>query len=159
MLASNMARFINANSGDKTCSMKNPALLTHDEQQTFHNFCNYPLLLQIYSGLFLPIFLTLLVGINIIVWTRLSLTFLSFMQLPALAYCLLSICFFLSFSNYITYISPAYFLFSFFFIFLFIFFCPFPILYYKVRRWLITTLVSNKTWKDITLILILHLPC
>ena len=38
----------------------------------------------------------------------------------------------------------SYFIFAFFFIFCLIFFCPFPIMYYKARRWLIATLVSKQ---------------
>ena len=70
-----MINFVNANTDEEFCHLKNSDSLSYDEQQTFYKFCNWNLLLQIYLGIFLPIMLTLLVGINVVVWSKLKINY------------------------------------------------------------------------------------
>ncbi|CAG8503228.1 3400_t:CDS:10 [Paraglomus occultum] len=74
-LALNMIKFVDTNTDEKSCSLKNSDSLTDDEQQIFYKFCDWNLLLQIYLGIFLPIMLTLLVGINVVVWSKLKINY------------------------------------------------------------------------------------
>src|SRR6185312_10838129 len=77
-------------------------------------------------------------GINYII-----IDLLLFTQFPSAIFLLLAICFYLSFANFFPFVPPLYFLVGFLSIIGLIFFCPFPILYYNVRRWFIVTMVNE----------------
>ncbi|CAG8469874.1 6377_t:CDS:10 [Paraglomus occultum] len=151
----NRREFVNKNGIAHSCQINDDASLSPIEQQTFHNFCNYGLLLEIYAAVAAPIVLALLVGINMIVWakakinyklifdfdTRDNMDHREYLEFPSLLLLLLAICFYLSFANFFPSVPPLYFLVGFLIAVGLVFFCPFPILYYNVRRWLIVTML------------------
>ena len=67
--------FVDKNSIAESCQINPDASLSPAEQQTFYNFCNYDLLLQIYAAVVVPVILGLLVGVNMIAWAKAKINY------------------------------------------------------------------------------------
>ncbi|CAG8472847.1 11685_t:CDS:10 [Paraglomus brasilianum] len=67
--------FVDKNSIAESCQINPDASLSPAEQQTFYNFCNYDLILQIYAAVVAPIVLGLLVGVNMIAWAKAKINY------------------------------------------------------------------------------------